>query len=250
MTSLNVSKVFDRGWHKSLLAKLPMFCLYHNLIAWIASFLSARSIADRVDGFLSKPHPINLGVPQGSAISPAIFLLFINDLLSSASSSIFSFADDTLLSSSLSSYPQHLANYIISPHRNTSASLLTNDLTNVEKYGSDNPVKFNQEKTAQVVISSKHHQDSPLVFMNDHKLGVSSSFTRHGLSISSNLTSKPQIHSMAKHESRNLGFLSRARGYFSPFQLLTIYKSQIRPSLEYCFHFWGGAPKSSFRLLD
>ena len=90
----------------------------------------------------------------------------------------------------------------------------------------------------------------PLVFMNDHKLGVSSSFTRHGLSISSNLTSKPQIHFMAKHESRNLGFLSRARGYFSPFQLLTIYKSQIRPSLEYCFHFWGGAPKSSFRLLD
>ena len=74
----------------------PWFGLYHNLIAWIARFLSARSIADRVDGFLSKPHPINLGVPQGSAISPAIFLLFITDLLSSASSSIFSFADDTL----------------------------------------------------------------------------------------------------------------------------------------------------------
>ena len=37
---------------------------------------------------------------------------------------------------------------------------------------------------------------------------------------------------------------------FSPSQLLTIYKSQIRPSLEYCSHVWGGAPRSSLHLLD
>ena len=45
-------------------------------------------------------------------------------------------------------------------------------------------------------------------------------------------------------------FLSRARGFFCPSQLLTIYKSQIRPSLEYCSHVWGGAPRSSLHLLD
>ena len=44
--------------------------------------------------------------------------------------------------------------------------------------------------------------------------------------------------------------LSRAHGHFSPSQQLTIYKSQIRPSLEYCSHVWGGAPKSSLHLLD
>ena len=34
-------------------------------------------------------------------------------------------------------------------------------------------------------------------------------------------------------------------------QTLTIYKSQICcPSLEYCSHFWGGALKSTLRLLD
>ena len=32
--------------------------------------------------------------------------------------------------------------------------------------------------------------------------------------------------------------------------LLSIYKSQIRPSLEYCSHVWGGAPKSTLCLLD
>ena len=41
-----------------------------------------------------------------------------------------------------------------------------------------------------------------------------------------------------------------ARGFFSSSHLLSICKSQIRPSLEYCFHVWGGAPKSTLCLLD
>ena len=86
--------------------------------------------------------------------------------------------------------------------------------------------------------------------MNGRKLDISSSITQLGFSISSNLTWKPHISSIAKHASQKLGFLSRARGYFSPSQLLTIYKFQIRPSLEFCSHVWGGAPKSSFHLLD
>ena len=86
--SLDISKAFDRVWHKGLLAKLPMFGLHHTLINWIGSFLSDRSIAVRVDGFLSNLHSINAGVPQGSVISPVLFILFINDLLTSTSSSI------------------------------------------------------------------------------------------------------------------------------------------------------------------
>ena len=101
--SLDTSKAFDCIWHKGLLAKLPMFGLHHTLINWISSVLSDRSIAIRVDGYLSNPHSINSGLPQGSVISPVLFILFIDDLPSSISSSIFSFADDTYLSSSFSS---------------------------------------------------------------------------------------------------------------------------------------------------
>ena len=88
--------------------------------------------------------------------------------------------------------------------------------------------------------------------MNGRELDISSSFTQHGLSISSNLAWKPYIHSVAKPASQKLGFLSRPRGYFSPSHLLTVYKSQIRPPLGYCSHashVWGGAPKSFLHLL-
>ena len=67
--SLDISKAFDRVWHKGLLAKLPMYGLYQTLINWIGSILSDRSIAVRVDSFLSNLHSINAGVPEGSVIS-------------------------------------------------------------------------------------------------------------------------------------------------------------------------------------
>ena len=67
---ISISKAFDHAWHKGLLAILPMFVLHHSLITWISSFLSDRSIAIRFYGYLSKPHAINSGVPQGSVISP------------------------------------------------------------------------------------------------------------------------------------------------------------------------------------
>ena len=110
-------------------------------------------------------------------------------------------------------------------------------------------VSFNQSKTKQAVISRKRHQNFPAVFMNDDELDTSASFTQLGLSLSSNLTWKTHINSLAKHASQKLGFLARARGFFSSSHLLSIYKSQIRPSLEYCSHV-SGAPKSTLCLPD
>ena len=160
--SLDIPKAFDPVWHKGLLAKLPMFGLHNNLIKWFASFLSNRSISIRIDGLLSEPHSINSGVPQGCVIWPVLFILFINDLLSSTSSSIYSFADDTYLSSSFSSNLQNLSHSNVSSYRNTSASLLTNDLSTIEMWGNDNRVKFNHGKTTQVVIHVNIIEISPL----------------------------------------------------------------------------------------
>ena len=75
--SLDISKAFDRVWHKGLLAKLPMFGLYHTLINWIGSFLSDRSITVRVDGFspictlsmLVYPRPLSSPLHSSSSSS-------------------------------------------------------------------------------------------------------------------------------------------------------------------------------------
>ena len=108
----------------------------------------------------------------------------------------------------------------------------------------------NERKTKKAVILSKRYQYFPAVLMNGDELDTSASFTQLGLSLSSNLTWKTHINSLAKHASQKLGFLARACGFLSSSHLLSIYKSQIHPSLDYCSHVWEGAPKSTLCLLD
>ncbi|VEN62450.1 unnamed protein product [Callosobruchus maculatus] len=45
-------------------------------------------------------------------------------------------------------------------------------------------------------------------------------------------------------------YLFRARKYFSPCNLLTLYKAQIRPCLEYCSHVWRAAAPTTLSVLD
>ncbi len=92
--AFDISKAFDRVWHKSLLSKLPSYGFYPSLCTFISSFLSGRSISAVVDVYCSKPKSISSGVPQGSVLSPTLFLLFNNDL-SITECPIYSYADDS-----------------------------------------------------------------------------------------------------------------------------------------------------------
>nr|CAH7734177.1 unnamed protein product [Callosobruchus chinensis] len=54
----------------------------------------------------------------------------------------------------------------------------------------------------------------------------------------------------ATASGKKLGYLFRARKSFSPSNLLTLYKAQIRPSLEYCSQIWGVAAPTTLSILD
>ncbi len=86
--TLDISKAFDRVWHKSLLSKLPSFGFYPSLCFFISSFLSGSTISAMVDGHCFSPKPISNSVSQGSVLSPTLFLLFINDFLSETNCSM------------------------------------------------------------------------------------------------------------------------------------------------------------------
>nr|CAH7738185.1 unnamed protein product [Callosobruchus chinensis] len=58
------------------------------------------------------------------------------------------------------------------------------------------------------------------------------------------------VSSIATAAGKKLGYLFRARKYFSPCNLVTLYKAQIRPSLEYSSHIWGAAAPITLSILD
>ena len=50
-----------------------------------------------LDGKSSQKYPVNAGVPQGSILGPALFLLYIDDLADDVICDIAIYADDTTL---------------------------------------------------------------------------------------------------------------------------------------------------------
>ena len=101
--ALDISKAFDKVWHKGLLHKLSSYGICGNIYAIIKSFLSGRSLKVVVNGQSSESHSINAGVPQGSILGPTLFLLFINDLPNLFIESLVDiYADDSTLYQSTS----------------------------------------------------------------------------------------------------------------------------------------------------
>eukprot|EP00732_Lithocolla_globosa_P001711 Lithocolla_globosa_v1_NODE_918_length_3082_cov_45.234886.p1 type:complete len:552 gc:universal NODE_918_length_3082_cov_45.234886:2633-978(-) len=82
LVALDISRAFDAVWHKGLLAKLKALGIEGNLLRWITDFLSDRSQCVTINGVTSGKARITAGVPQGSILSPTLFLVFIDDIVS------------------------------------------------------------------------------------------------------------------------------------------------------------------------
>ena len=90
-------KAFERVWHAGLLYKLTSFGISGQIFCLISSFLRNRRLQVVVDGKSSQEYPVNAGVPQGSLLGPALFLLYINDLPDDVICNIAVYPDDTTL---------------------------------------------------------------------------------------------------------------------------------------------------------
>ena len=71
-----------------------------------------------------------------------------------------------------------------------------------------------------------------------------------GLTFSSKLDSCSYIISIAKAASKKIGALIRFVKFLLPEVVLYLYKSTIRPCMEYCCHVWAGVPSCYLELLD
>ena len=74
-----ISKTFDRVWHKGLLYKLQKAGIGGKLLSCFSDYLSNRYQRVVLPGAVSDFSSINAGVPQGSILGPLLFLVYVND---------------------------------------------------------------------------------------------------------------------------------------------------------------------------
>ena len=91
---LDISKAFDRVWHRGLLIKLKSLGIGGSLLQWFESYLQGCVV---LEGQSSEWRKLHSGVPQGSVLEPLLFLVYINDITDGLEAMPFVYADDTTL---------------------------------------------------------------------------------------------------------------------------------------------------------
>ena len=94
---LDLSKAFDTVPHKRLLKELHHYGIRGQLIKRIESWFCGRTQTVVVNGSQSSPVTVTSGVPQGTVLSPLMFLLYINDIGLQITSELGLFADASVL---------------------------------------------------------------------------------------------------------------------------------------------------------
>jgi hypothetical protein len=102
LLQLDISGAFDTVNHTRLLATLRELGYPRWLVLWVRAWLADRSAILWFDGRATEPLPVRAGVPQGSPLSPVLFLLYISTLYRALKEEhphlgIVGFADDTNL---------------------------------------------------------------------------------------------------------------------------------------------------------
>ncbi|PTD06372.1 RNA-directed DNA polymerase from mobile element jockey [Fusarium culmorum] len=79
--SLDMSGAFDNVLRQKVLEEMARIGLPAWIVETVASFLSNRDAKMRMPGIVSDEFELNTGIPQGSPLSPILFLIFAAPLL-------------------------------------------------------------------------------------------------------------------------------------------------------------------------
>jgi len=101
---LDLSKAFDGCDHEILLDKLYHYGIRGVSDKLFSNFLHNRMQCTKIGAYKSSYKMISCGVPQGSVISPLLFVIYINDITKASSFHSTLFADDINLHMSNSSF--------------------------------------------------------------------------------------------------------------------------------------------------
>ena len=177
---LDISKAFDRVWHKSLLFKLKQAGINSTLLQWLSSCLSDRKQRVLILGGSSSWLPIKAGVPQDSILVPLLFLIYINDIVLNVNSTVRVFADNTSL-------------YLIVDNPADAARCLNSDLELMYQWAECWLVKCNAKKSQKLFLYQGKQID-PKLLMNNEPIKEGSYHKHLGIFISSGGTRHEHIN--------------------------------------------------------
>ena len=142
MISLDLSKGFDTLSHSYLLSKLPSYGINGKEFTWFENYLFNQKQHVFYDDHLSKAFTVFSKDPQGSVLSPTLFLLHLDDINNCLRhSSIIKYADDTVI-------------YVSRSDSELIQEKLNADILEVHNWLTNNDLSLNLGKTETLIFGT------------------------------------------------------------------------------------------------
>ena len=231
---LDFAKAFDKVPHCRLIKKVEAHGIGGKILAWITDWLHGRKQRVCLQGLCSCWQSVWSGVPQGSVLGPVLFLIFINDLDCGILSSILKFADDTKLFGIVNSLDD--------------GQILQNDLGKLTDWSHDWLMAFNVDKCKVMHIGRTNVHSK--YYMNGAELGNTTEEKDLGVIVADNLMVAKHCAYAYSKGNRILGMIKRTVVSRDVHILLNLYKTLVRPHLEYCSPAWSPHYQKDKQLLE
>ena len=224
---LDYSKAFDSVPHLRLISKLQAYGIRGNLLKWIKNFLIGRQQKVILNGSSSQWTEVTSGVPQGSVLGPLLFILYVNDITDGVQSSLEMFADDS-----------KLYRIIQNP---CDTDTLQHDLNYISNWSKLWLLNFNTTKCS-VMHLGRHDRATYTLFnlaTNSNTL-LQPTTEQKDLGVWTTPSMNFSVHCQkaASKANQALGMIKRNFKYMSKSSLMILYKTFVRPHLEYCAPIW------------
>ena len=234
---IDFQKAFDRVPDKRLLRTIEFYGIRGKTLDWITAFLSGRKQRVIVNENHSQWAEVTSGVPQGSVLGPILFLLYINSMSNGVTSKMFYFAGDAKIYRAITTLAEQ--------------EELQKDLYKLKKWSNGGDLEFNLTKCHQLTLSLRTTSSNrtysldgttPLTRVNSEKdlrtiFDTKLSFHEH-------------ISKKTKTANGILAIIKKCFLNINAKVLKTLYKTLVRPHLEYANQSWKPYLKKHILMLE
>lgn len=237
---IDLKKAFDTVSHKKLLEKLNNIGVTGLAYDIFKSYLENRTQVVKIDTYTSSTKIMTCGCPQGSIISPLLFLIYINNINKiGLAGHLTLYADDTCLF-----YFDKSIHKIIADAQN--------DLNIINEWLKYNLLTINTAKTSFMIITAKNKRipDFPPLKINNDVIKQSHHEKYLGLWLDDKLTWQIHINYVKTKLNSLLGALRKASNCIPKKVRNILYNSLIKSNLEYLIEIWGSAALSNLSPLQ
>ena len=234
---LDMSKAFDKVDHSILLKKMKAMGIRGKLHKWLTAFLKNREQYVLVDGHKSTVEKVLSGVPQGTVLGPLMFILYINDITKYIRNCYIKiFADDSKIVKAINSLEDR--------------ELFSKDIQAVSEWAVSNKMELNRLKY-QLLQYGKDEDLKMDYDIDEYTTVTKSQIVKDlGVYMAEDLMFDEHIIKIKNKAKQVAGWILRLVQSRSEETVMLLYKTYVRPHLEYASCLWSPNLIKNISLLE